>query len=107
MRQASTAQQLSRFCSLGDLVIVDSPALEHDASAGLTASLPDAVVLVIRAGPNAPDQVGAGLRILHKYNAPVLGTVLTMADEAVNSDMQSRPPGTHPMSPAAPPAAQP
>ena len=100
-------QQLSRFCSLGDLVIVDSPALERDASAGLTAGVTDAVILVVRAGPNAPDQVGAGLRVLHKYNTAVLGTVLTMADEAVNSDMQSREPGSYPMSQAAPPAAQP
>ena len=91
----------------GDLVIVDSPALERDASAGLTAGVTDAVILVVRAGPNAPDQVGAGLRVLHKYNTAVLGTVLTMADEAVNSDMQSREPGSYPMSQAAPPAAQP
>lgn len=97
-------QKLSRFCTLGDLVIVDGPALQHDASAGLTVSVTDAVVLVARAGRSMPGHVEAGVNMLQKYETRVLGTVLTMADGAVDGDEQHREPGSDPMPQAARPA---
>jgi capsular exopolysaccharide synthesis family protein len=90
-------QQLSRFCSLGDLVIVDSPPLQSDAADGMTAGVTDAVVLVVRAGLDTPEQVEEGLRILQKYDTPMLGTVLIMEDGAVSGAEQSRDPDDYPM----------
>jgi Mrp family chromosome partitioning ATPase len=99
-------QQLSRFCSLGDLVIVDGAALQGDKAAGLTASATDAVVLVVPAAVSTPDQVKACLRILRKYDTPVVGTVLTAADRTLNGDQQSRDPDSSPVSEAISPPAR-
>ncbi len=99
-------QQISRFCSLADLVIVDSPALQSGTAAGLTVSATDAVVLVVPVGPSTPEQVKAGLRILRKYDTPVIGTVLIAANRTMNGDERSRDPDSSPMSDATPPASR-
>lgn len=83
-------QHLQRFCRLGDLVIVDGPALQGGAAAGMVVSATDAVVLVVPSGNAWPEIVGADLRILEQHGAPVVGTVLTAADGAVHGNGRSR-----------------
>ncbi len=82
-------QQLQRFCLLGDLVIVDGPALRGGAAAGMVVGATDAVVLVVPSGHAWPDVVNADRRIVEKHGAPVLGTVLTAADGVVRANGQS------------------
>ena len=98
-------RQIASFCSLADLVIVDSPALHSETAAGLTASATDAVVLVTPVGLGAVDRVNAGLRILQKYETPVIGTVLTAADRTMNGGERSRDPESSPVPDATPPAS--
>ena len=62
----------------------------------MTAGVTDAVVLVVRAGLDTPEQVEEGLRILQKYDTPMLGTVLIMEDGAVSGAEQSRDPDDYP-----------
>ena len=81
-------QHLPRFCCLGDLVIVDGPALQGGAAAGMVVSATEAVVLVVPSGPAWPEVVGADLRILEQHGTPVLGTVLTAADASVHTNGQ-------------------
>ena len=90
-------QHLQKFCRLGDLVIVDGPALQGGAAAGMVVSATDAVVLVVPSGLAWPEVVGADLRILEQHGTPVLGTVLTAADGTVHGNGQ-RPEGdTYPV----------
>ena len=70
-------QQLPKFISLADLVIVDGPALQGDADAALAASATDGVVLVVPPGAARLEQLEAAVRILKRSGTPVLGTVLT------------------------------
>jgi polysaccharide biosynthesis transport protein len=78
-------QQLQKFCPLGDVVIVDGPALQSsqalpgDAAGTLAAGVTDAVVLVVSGGQSWPKVVDADLRILSKHETLVLGTVLMTA----------------------------
>jgi Mrp family chromosome partitioning ATPase len=81
-------QHLQKFCRLGDLVIVDGPALQGGAAAGMVVSATDAVVLVVPAGLAWPEVVGADLRILEQHGTPVLGTVLTAADDTIHGNGQ-------------------
>lgn len=81
-------QHLQKFCRLGDLVIVDGPALQGGAAAGMVVSATDAVVLVVPSGLAWPEVVGADLRILEQHGTPVLGTVLTAADGTVQGNGQ-------------------
>jgi succinoglycan biosynthesis transport protein ExoP len=85
-------QHLQRFCHLGDLVVVDGPALQGGAGAGMVVSVTDAAVLVVPSGLAWPEVVGAGLRILEQHGTPVLGTFLTAADGIVHGNGQ-RPEG--------------
>jgi Mrp family chromosome partitioning ATPase len=85
-------QHLQRFCHLGDLVVVDGPALQGGAGAGMVVSVTDAAVLVVPSGLAWPEVVGAGLRILEHHGTPVLGTFLTAADGIVHGNGQ-RPEG--------------
>jgi Mrp family chromosome partitioning ATPase len=78
-------QQLPKFTSLADLVIVAGPPLQSDAHAALAARATDGVVLVMRSGVRRPEPVGAALRIL-RGSAPVLGTVLTGMSRAADGD---------------------
>jgi len=79
---------LQKFGRLGDLVIVDGPALQGGAAAGMAVSATDAVVLVVPSGLSWPEVVGADLRILEHHGTPVLGTVLTAADGTVHENGQ-------------------
>ena len=102
-------QHLQKFCHLGDLVIVDGPALQGGAAAGMVVSATDAVVLVVPSGLAWPEIVGADLRILEQHGTTVLGTVLTTADAAdgfVHGYGQSNEADNHPISGKAPPAAR-
>jgi polysaccharide biosynthesis transport protein len=76
-------EQLPRFTSLGDLVIVDSPPLQSDAHATLIASVTDAVVLVVSVGADRLE-LEAALRILKRSGTPVLGTVQTRTSPIVS-----------------------
>jgi Mrp family chromosome partitioning ATPase len=82
-------QHLHKFCRLGDLVIVDGPALQGGAAAGMVVSATDAVVLVAPSSLAWPEVVGADLRILEQHGTPVLGTVLTAADGVVHGNGQT------------------
>ena len=73
-------QHLRKFCHLGDLVIVDGPALQGGVAAGMVVSTTDAVVLVVPSELAWPEIVDANLRILEQHGTPVLGTVLNAAD---------------------------
>lgn len=95
-------RKLQRFCPLGDLVIVDGPALQGGASADLVASVTDAVVLVVPAGLAWSAVVDANLRILEKYEIPVLGTVLIAADGIVHGYGESLNAHSYPTSGMAP-----
>ena len=77
-------QHLQKFCHLGDLVIVDGPALQGGVAAGMVVSATDAVVLVVPSALAWPEIVEANLRILEQHGTPVLGTVLTAADGNVH-----------------------
>jgi capsular exopolysaccharide synthesis family protein len=90
-------QNLQQFCSLGDFVIVDGPALQGGAAAGFVASAADAVVLVAPYGAAWPEVVGADMRILEQNGTPVLGTVLTAADAAVDGYGQRQKADTEPL----------
>jgi succinoglycan biosynthesis transport protein ExoP len=79
-------QHLQKFCRLGDLVIVDGPALQGGAAAGMVVSATDGVVLVVPSGVAWPEVVGADLRILEQHGTPVLGTVLTAAGSTVRGN---------------------
>jgi Mrp family chromosome partitioning ATPase len=90
-------KHLQKFCRLGDLVIVDGPALQGGAAAGMVVSATDAVVLVVPSGLDWPEVVGANIRILEQHGTPVLGTVLTAAEGAAHGNGQ-RPEGdTYPV----------
>ena len=88
-------QQSQKFCPLGDVVIVDGPALQGrhalpgDAAGSLAAGVTDAVVLVVPGGHSWPKVVDADLRILNKHETLVLGTVLTTADSGVHGGEQN------------------
>lgn len=69
-------EQLPKFASLVDLVIVDGPALQGDANGALAASATDGVVLVVPPGAARMEHLKAALRILEGSGTPVLGTVL-------------------------------
>jgi succinoglycan biosynthesis transport protein ExoP len=77
-------QHLQKFCHLGDLVIVDGPALQGGAATGMVVSATDGAVLVVPSGIAWPEVVGADLRILEQHGTPALGTVLTATDGTVN-----------------------
>jgi capsular exopolysaccharide synthesis family protein len=79
--------QLPRFTSLVDLVIVDSPALQDDADATLIARVTDGVVLVVPSGAATLEHLGTALRILKRSGPPVLGTVLTGTSRVVGGDL--------------------
>jgi Mrp family chromosome partitioning ATPase len=83
-------QHLQEFCHLGDLVIVDGPALQGGTAAGMVVSTTDAVVLAIPSGLAWPEVVDANLRILEQHGTIVLGTVLTAADGIVPGYGQSQ-----------------
>ena len=106
MKPDSICEHLQKFCHLGDLVIVDGPALQGGAAAGMVVSTTDAVVLVVPSGLAWPEIVGADLRILEQHGTTVLGTVLTAADGFVHGYEQSNEADNHPMSGKASPAAQ-
>ena len=103
----SCLRKLQRFCPLGDLVIVDGPALQGGASADLVARVTDAVVLVVPAGLGWSEVVDANLRILEKYETPVLGTVLIAADDIVHGYGESLNAHNYPTLETAPPAVRP
>jgi tyrosine-protein kinase len=90
-------QHLQKFCHLGDLVIVDGPALQGGAAAGMVVSATDAAVLVVPSGLAWPEIVGADLRILEQHGTPVLGTVLTATDGTVNGYGLGREADNYPM----------
>lgn len=96
-------QHLEKFCHLGDLVIVDGPALQGGTAAGMVVSATDAVVLVVPSGLAWPEVVGADLRILEQHGTPVLGTILTAADGAVHGYGQTQQADNHPTSGKVPP----
>ncbi len=91
-------QHLQKFCRLGDLVIVDGPALQGGAAAGMVVSATDAVVLVVPSGLAWPEVVGADLRILEQHGTPVLGTVLTAADGTAHVNGQRQEGNSYPVS---------
>jgi Mrp family chromosome partitioning ATPase len=94
-RAKFSLQQLQRFCPLGDVVIVDGPALRGgpalpgDAAETLAAGVTDAVLLVVPGGHSWPEVVDADLRILKKHETQVLGTVLTAAGRGVHGGEQN------------------
>jgi Mrp family chromosome partitioning ATPase/capsular polysaccharide biosynthesis protein len=90
-------KHLQKFCRLGDLVIVDGPALQGGAAAGMVVSATDAVVLVVPSGLDWPEVVGADMRILEQHGTPVLGTVLTAADGPPHGNGQRPKEDTYPV----------
>ena len=90
-------QHLQKFCRLGDLVVVDGPALQGGAAAGMVVSVTDAAVLVVPSGLAWPEVVDASLRILEQHGTPVLGTVLTAADGTVHGNGQRQEGNSYPM----------
>jgi polysaccharide biosynthesis transport protein len=90
-------QHLQKFCRLGDLVVVDGPALQGGAAAGMIVSVTDAAVLVVPSGLAWPEVVGANLRILEQHGTPVLGTVLSAADGTVHGNGQRQEGNTYPV----------
>lgn len=104
-------EQLPRFTSLVDLVIVDSPALQDGPGAALPAGVTDGVVLVVPSGTAGLEHLEAALRILAPSGTPVLGTVLTGASRLVTRgdpgrdlDNHRAPGATAPTAPTAPTA---
>ena len=90
-------QHLQKFCRLGDLVIVDGPALQGGAATGMVVSVTDAAVLVVPSGLAWPEIVGADLRILEQHGTPALGTVLTAADGTVRANGQRQEGNSYPV----------
>ncbi len=82
-------EPLKKLSLLGDLVIVDSPALQHVA-ADFIISATDAIVLVVPSEPGWPGIVAANLSILERYRKPVLGIVLVAANGIVHENGQIR-----------------
>ena len=99
-------EHIQKFGLLGDLVIVDCPAL-HNVATGFVVSATDAVVLVVPPGPSWPEVVAADLTVLEQYGTPVLGTVLAWANGVVHGYGQIQDADSYPISEKTlPPAAR-
>jgi capsular exopolysaccharide synthesis family protein len=72
-------QQLPRFNTLAEIVLIDSPPLRAADDVRLLAAFSGAVVLLVRAGASSPQQVREAVDSLEMLEAKLLGTVLTMA----------------------------
>lgn len=72
-------QQLPRFNSLAEIVLIDSPPLRAADDVRLLAAFSGAVVMLVRAGTSSPRQVREAVDSLEILEAKLLGTVLTMA----------------------------
>jgi capsular exopolysaccharide synthesis family protein len=62
----------SRF----DMIVIDSPPIEHLADALILASLSDGVVLVARTGVTKPEQLRSAALSLEQTDTPVIGLVV-------------------------------
>ncbi|HEY2550985.1 MAG TPA: hypothetical protein VGI64_10460 [Streptosporangiaceae bacterium] len=70
-------QQLPRFTSLVDMVIVDAPALGGESDAVAIASATEGVVLVIPSEADQLEHLEAARRVLTRSGALLVGMVLT------------------------------
>jgi tyrosine-protein kinase len=59
-----------------DMIIIDSPPIEHLADALILASLSDGVVLIARTGVTRPEQLKSAALSLEQTDAPVIGLVV-------------------------------
>jgi capsular exopolysaccharide synthesis family protein len=73
-------QQLPRFSSLAEIVLIDSPPLRAADDVRLLAAFSGAVVLLVRAGTSSSRHLREAIDSLEMLHAKVLGTVLTMAE---------------------------
>jgi capsular exopolysaccharide synthesis family protein len=73
-------QQLPRFSSLAEVVLVDSPPLRADDDVRLLAAFSGTVMVLVRAGANSARQVREAIEGLRMLEAKLLGVVLTMAE---------------------------
>lgn len=73
-------QQLPRFSSLAEIVLIDSPPLRVDDDVRLLAAFSGSVVVLVRSGANSVRQVREAVDGLKILEAKVLGTVLTMTE---------------------------
>ena len=94
-------QHLQKFCHLGDLVIVDGPALQGGAAAGMVVSATDAVVLVVPSGLAWPEIVARTCASWSSMGRPCSGryslqpTVLSMETGRGKRRKSSRCSGRH------------
>jgi capsular exopolysaccharide synthesis family protein len=59
-----------------DMIVIDSPPIEHLADALILASLSDGVVLVARTGVTKPEQLKSAALSLEQTDTPVIGLVV-------------------------------
>jgi capsular exopolysaccharide synthesis family protein len=59
-----------------DMIVIDSPPIEHLADALILASLSDGVVLIARTGVTKPDQLRSAALSLEQTDTPVIGLVV-------------------------------
>ncbi len=59
-----------------DMIVIDSPPIEHLADALILASLSDGVVLVARTGVTNPEQLRSAALRLEQTDTPVIGLVV-------------------------------
>ncbi|MBM9400299.1 polysaccharide biosynthesis tyrosine autokinase [Gluconacetobacter azotocaptans] len=68
---------LAQFSPHYDMIILDTPPVLAFPDAAVLAQQTDGVVMVVKWGLTAPSALAEGMRILHAYDARVLGGVLT------------------------------
>jgi receptor protein-tyrosine kinase len=67
---------LQRLRSTYDMIVIDSPPIEHLADALILASLSDGVVLVARTGVTKPQQLQSAALSLEQADTPLIGLIV-------------------------------
>lgn len=75
-------RMLAKLRSIYDIVILDTPPTLAVTDARILAKCADAVLFAVRWGETPTGAVIEGLKELQSVNAPVIGTVITLVDEA-------------------------
>lgn len=74
-------KHLPQLAGLADIVLIDSPPLRAADEVRILAAFSGAVVVLVRAGSVSRGAVTGAMESLQVLETPVLGTVLTMADD--------------------------
>ena len=91
LASAAMTELLAAARSSYDVVVLDTSALLPVADGAVAASQADGVILLVRHGVTARDDVLRSVETLRAVNAPVLGAVLSRAPAGRSERLAARP----------------